>query len=374
MPINRRDREPFIVSALNNEYTYYICHWEAIRLMPELRDIKWFHIIADEVHKLQSRQSQTSKALKVIPAYFKTGLSGTPAYDKPDDLWSVLNWLYPKRWRAFHKYFDRYVLWVNYKGYKEIIGVANEEELQEQLEPFYVCHKKSDVAKDLPPVYFTEHFVDLEPKQRRAYNNMRDDMLAWIGKREDEAINAPVVIAQLIRLMQLACAYGELDENDKVKLTEPSSKIDAIMDIIEDTKEPIVIFSQYSKVIDLLCERLKKNKVTYGKYTGDTNQTQRQDAINGFKDGQYRIFAATLGAGGTGIDGLQNICSTAIFIDRSWSHAVNNQAIGRLYRIGQKNPVQIIDVIANNTIDSKRLTDINFKWDIVKQLLGDDKK
>ena len=131
--INRRDREPFIMAALCNEYDYYICHWDALRLMPDLADKKWFHIIGDEIHKIQERKTKTSVALKKIPTHFKTGLSGTPAYDKPDDLWSVLNWLYPKQWSSYWKYFDRYVLWVNYKGYKEVIGVANQDELQERI-------------------------------------------------------------------------------------------------------------------------------------------------------------------------------------------------------------------------------------------------
>lgn len=329
-------------------------------------------LLVHNCHKIQERKTKTSIALKKIPTHFKTGLSGTPAYDKPDDLWSVLNWLYPKQWSSYWKYFDRYVLWVNYKGYKEVIGVSNQDELQERIDSYYIRRKKEDVLKDLPPIYYTEHTVELDPKQKRAYNAMRDDMLAWIGEREDQPVNAQVVIVQLTRLMQFACAFGEIDENGKVKLTDPSSKIDVIIDILLSTDEKVVVFSQFSKVIDLLCARLDKTKIMNSKYTGQTKPSDREKALENFIEGNSRVFACTLGAGGTGIDGLQTVCNTGIFIDRDWSHSINNQAIGRLDRIGQKNPIQIIDIIADHTIDNKRIGDINFKWDMIKKLLGED--
>lgn len=369
--INNRNRVPFLESLLLEDHDVYVTHWAGLRLMPELMERKWFHVIADEVHNVQNRKAKQTLSLKDLSTLFKTGLSGTPAFDKPDDLWSVLNWLYPTFWTSYWAYFDRYVKWVNYNGYKTIIGVENEEELQMQMRGFYVRRRKEEVLHDLPDIIGpTKHVVDLTPKQRRAYSKMKTEMMAWVGENEDQPVNVQKVIAQLTRLQQFACAHAEFDDMGRMRLTDPSSKIDEVMDILDSTSSQVVVFSQFSQVIDLLCKRLEKNKIPCGKYVGKTTAIDRSDIINNFKKGNIRVFAGTLGAGGTGLDGLQ-VADTIIFTDRSWSHSLNSQAIGRLHRIGQKNAVNVIDIVAGNTIDVKRLETIEMRWGWIKQLLGE---
>lgn len=409
--INNRNRVPFEEAIEFGTHDVYVMHWDALRLMPSIAERKWFHVIGDEIHKIQNRKTKVSLALKDIDATFKTGLSGTPAYDKPDDLWSVLNWLYPTYWTSYWSYFDRHVLWVDYNGYKTVIGVANQQELQDKMRGFYIRRKKEEVLTDLPDKYHTQRFVDLTPKQRRAYNQMRDSMLAWVGENEDQAVNAPVVVAQLTRLQQLAAAHATyitehkakrlvtevererarlegtlvdakgwlVDEDGKkilfatdvLKLADPSSKIDAAMEILDSTDRQVVFFSQFSQVIDLFCKRMETAGITYGKYTGATGAADRQNIVDGFKAGKIRVFAGTLGAGGTGLDGLQ-VADTVVFFDRAWSHSTNEQAIARLHRIGQKNAVHVIDLIATGTIERKRMDKINLEWQWIKELLGEE--
>jgi SNF2 family DNA or RNA helicase len=263
-------------------------------------------------------------------------------------------------------------------------------------------------------VYYTEKLVDLTPKQRRAYNQMRDSMLSWVGENEDKPVAAPQVVAQLTRLQQFAAAHGEvitehkpkkvdpkipktldnlwmqnytsdrqnyiidmetceqvLFESTRMILADPSSKIDAALEILESTHKPVVFFSQFSQVIDLFCARLEKHGISYGKYTGSTPNSERTNIIEQFQAGQLRVFAATLGAGGTGIDGLQLATDTCVFFDRSWSHSTNEQAIGRLHRIGQKSAVQVIDLIATGTIERKRIQKIQLEWEWIRALLGE---
>lgn len=393
--INNRDRLPFEEAVLFGTHDVYIMHWDALRLMPILAQQKWFHVIGDEIHKIQNRKTKVTLALKDIEATFKTGLSGTPAYDKPDDLWSVLNWLYPTYWTSYWNYFDRHVLWVDYNGYKQVIGVANQQDLQDKMRGFYIRRKKEEVLTDLPDKYHTEKFVDLTPKQRRAYNQMRDSMLSWVGENEDKPVNATVVVAQLTRLQQFASAHATyvtemqsvrgpdgqwlINEDgtkhkvavDVLKLADPSSKIDAAMEIIESTDRQLVFFSQFSQVIDLFCARLEAHGIPHGKYTGATNSRDREAIVDGFKGGKLKVFAGTLGAGGTGLDGLQ-VADTIVFFDRSWSHSVNDQAIGRLHRIGQKNAVHVIDLIATGTIERKRIEKIHLEWEWIRELLGEE--
>lgn len=385
--INPRNRDTFLEEVYLGTYDVYICHWEALRLMPELSRRHWLHVIGDEVHKIQGPRTKVTAAFKEIPTTFKTGLSGTPAYDKPDDLWSILNWLYPTFWTSFTAYFDRYVLWVDYNGYKTVIGIANEKELQEQMRGFYIRRLKTEVLTELPEKYYEKLYVDLHPKQRRAYNQMRDSMIAWVGENEDQPINASVVLAQLTRLQQFASAYGYIEtviknriiegvltpvEEKVLRLTDPSSKIDAALDIIYGAgNNQIVFFSQFSSVIDLFIERCKKQRITCVKYTGDTSNKDREKAKLGFAAGEFQVFASTIRAGGTGLDELK-VASTCVFFDRDWSASNNNQAEDRLWRHGQKNAVQIIDLVAANTVERGRLDQIDMNWTFIRQLLGDN--
>jgi SNF2 family DNA or RNA helicase len=372
LPINNKDRSYFLDALYDDFHDVYICHWPVLRLLPELKDVKWFHIIADEAHAIQNRKSKQSEHLKAIPTGYKTALTGTPAFDKPDDLWSILNWLYPRVWSSYWAYFNNHIMFSNLNGYRTILGVNNPEKLQADMSHFYVRRRKEEVLKDLPEKYYTEVRVDLHDKQRRAYNSMKNDMLAWIGQQEHLPVVAPVVIAQLTRLQQFACAFAEWDEDkQKMFLSEPSSKLDAVMEIIESTNQQVVVFSQFAQVIKLLAARLEKKGITCGKFIGATPAYERSKIISDFQDGKIQVFAGTIAAGGVGI--TLTAASTVIFTDRSWSNALNLQAEDRLHRIGQKSAVQVIDIIADGTIDAKRIKVIQQKWSWIKRLIGDTK-
>lgn len=372
LPINNKDRSLFLSQLLEDYPDVYICHWPALRLIPELKDVKWFHVIADEAHSIQNRNSKQSIALKEIPAGYKSALTGTPAYDKPDDLWSILNWLYPSYWSSYWKYYNEHIIFTNFDGYKTVIGVNNPEKLQAEMEQFYIRRKKEDVLTDLPDKYYTRIDVELTPKQRRAYDSMKDNMLSWIGSQEHLPVVAPVVIAQLTRLQQFACAFAEWDEEKgKMILSDPSSKLDEVIDIIESTGQQIVVWSQFAQIIKLLAKRLEEKGITHGKFIGSTPSDERARIITDFQDGKIQVFAGTIAAGGVGI--TLTAASTAVFVDRSWSNALNLQAEDRCHRIGQKSAVQIIDIIASDTIDAKRIRGIQLKWKWIERLIGDTK-
>lgn len=381
--INPKDRKPFLLSIFSDAADVYVIHWQSLRLMPELKMIKWYHIIADECHALQNRKSKQTIALKELDAYYKSGLSGTPAFDKPDDLWSILNWLYPTFWSSFWRYFNEHILFVDNDGYRAIIGVRNVEKLQQEMSGFYMRRRKEEVLKDLPAKYRSEIVVDLSAQQRRVYDQMKKDMLAWIGEHEDEPVTAKVVVAQLIRLQQFSDAYGVIETLQKVdratgneytethmRLSDPSTKLDAVMEQLVPTGQQLVVFSQYSQVIELLGKRLAKAGVPHGVFIGSTSAERRADIIAQFQAGKLQVFAGTIGAGGVGI--TLTASSTVVFIDRSWSASLNVQAEDRCHRIGQENAVQVIDILAKDTIDAKRIEKINMQWAWIKQLLGDE--
>src|SRR6185503_10545787 len=103
LPINNKDRRHFVEELADDNYDVFICHWPSLILkdMIELQNVHWFHIIADEAHALQNRKAKQTLALKKLQTGYKSALTGTPAFDKPDDLWSIPNWLYPKFWTSY---------------------------------------------------------------------------------------------------------------------------------------------------------------------------------------------------------------------------------------------------------------------------------
>lgn len=422
--INPKYRERFVQDALHGKYDVFICHWESLRLMPELASkIMWFNIISDEVHRAKNRDAQQTKALKALHTEYKMGCSGTAADNQPQDFWSVANWLWPSVFSSYWRYYNRHVISKHHtvgicqadgcfaqhkNSFKEILGVANVEEIHQAMGWSYLRRLKEDVLKELPDKYYTNVFVDLHPQQRRAYEAMREDMLAWVGQHEEEPLAAPVVIAQLTRLQQFAVAFGELQTNTKrhwveeqveildeetgegtgefkdvktlrefeetrLKLTDPSAKLDAVMDIIQDNpSQQIVVFAQSRQVIQMLAARLEAKKIPTGVLIGGLTPEERTRIVADFQAHRTRVFAGTIKAGGEGI--TLTASSTVIFIDRAWSPSANRQAEDRCHRIGQPSAVQIINIIANNTIDRERLEKIDLKWSWLRELLGDTKK
>jgi SNF2 family DNA or RNA helicase len=267
-----------------------------------------------------------------------------------------------------------------------VIGLAHEEELHAQMRPFYLRRLKTDskIKMQLPEKTYTTLWVDLDPAQRRAYDQMKRHMIAWVGEQDqEEPVAAPVVIAQLMRLQQFAGAYaylegylrknkhtGQMDPAQRVRLCEPSSKLDEVMNLIENNPdEPMVVFSQSKQMIDMLYKRLADKGISTSIITGDVPMGDRDGVVQDFQEGRTRIFAGTIAAGGTGITLTR--ASTVVFLDRAWNTAANRQAEDRLHRIGQRNPVQIIDIVARNTVDLGRLQRLQLKWSWIARILGD---
>src|SRR5687767_4107956 len=413
--LDPKKRDEFAYAAKKGKGDVFICHWNSLRLIPDLKKIWWFHVIGDEIHRIKNKSAQQTMALKALHTSHKLGLSGTPADNAPQDLWSILNWLYPKTFSSHKKFVDRHVLWRQHttggdctaieesgatcgkyhpRAYREILGCAEVEELHRAIGSFYVRRLKEDVLKDLPEKYFTPIPVELHPQQRRAYDQMAKNMLAWIGEHEDEPVAAPVFISALVRLQQFACAYARVEYKLKrkkdceedlcvdagscqghlmpvVELTDPSIKLDTIMDIIDDNPgKQIGIFAQSRQVIEMLERRLEKANISSAILTGKTKPKDRDSIIEEFQAGKRRIFGGTYGAGGVGI--TLTAASTCIRIDRPWSPSADNQAVDRFHRIGQKNAVQVIDLVANDTVDIARAGKVELKWSWLRQILGDE--
>lgn len=397
--IDPTDREEFDeelkCGALN--YDYYIMHWDAlIRLkyiapyparvekgvkIPGFKGLEWDHLIADEVQLAKNRKAQRTLKLKKIKAKVKTGASGTPADDKPQDFWSVLNWLYPKEFSSYWRFFNRYLDWENhpFNGYRIIKGVKNIPELHSRIRPYYIRRKLTDVVDDMPDKTWTDIKVKMTPRMRRDYNSMEKWQTARLGKDNDELV-VTAKIAMYMRLLQMTLGTCELDYTDfdlgkrdspVVRIMEPSPKMDALMELIEsheDEDEQFVIFTNFRDVVSMVEARCAKSGIPVSVYHGGiTNQKTRDASVAEFQSGKTKVFVGTIGAAGTSI--TLTAAHTLIFLDRNWNPSKNSQAEDRIWRIGQKNACQIINIIMQDTYDEPRLLQIFQKALQVKEIV-----
>lgn len=416
--IDRKNRQGFIDAIKAGKADVYIMHWDALRLLPELAKIKFNTVIADEAHRASNRKAQATQALKRIPTVHKLAMSGTLSGDQPQNLWSILNWLWPKVYTSYWKFDKHYVIReADPRGYSTVKGVKNAESLKQEMAPWFVRHLKKEqccpnhpdgVMSYLPDKTNDTVWVELSTEQRRIYKQMKEQMVAWVNEHQSSPLVASVAVAQMTRLSQIALAtpeirietkrrkvlrYVDVEGNvvDKgsgravkriqvlepykaqvVYLKLPSSKIDALLDVIKDHPDKkFVVWSASKKMCYLIQQAMLQYDIKSHVLSGDTPQGQRDNMLKNWQTDDYQLFIGVISAAGEGIDGLQNSSDTAIFMDRDWSTKANKQAEDRLHRPGQKSNVNIIDIMAKDTIDLGRHTRLAEKWTWIKAILGD---
>ena len=362
----------FRATALNGPAALVI-NWEALRLHSriagfgsirlsegdqepkELNEIEWGAVIADEAHRAKEPQAKQTRALWGVAqgARHRFALTGTPIANSPDDLWSVMHFVSPFEWPAKTRWLDRYgLLSYNPFGGIDVVGIKAEtrDELFGFLDPRFIRRTKEAVLPELPEKTYSKRYVELAPKQQRAYNSLRKHMLVML---EDGTLIASHPLQRVTRLLQFASAYAEIDEDGNVSLAEPSCKLDALDEVIEEAGgRQLVVFAESRQLIELAAMRLTKSGVPHALVTGQVGEAERGLNVEAFQRGDTQVLLLTMGAGGEGL--TLTAADTAVFLQRSFSSVKNLQAEDRIHRIGQEHEaITIIDIISEDTVESR---------------------
>lgn len=325
---------------------YLIINYESARLHPILQEIEWDVMICDEAHRLKNRKAIQTQFIKRINAQHAYMVTGTPIMNRTEELWSLLNILYPKVFTSFWRFVDQYCQKnTTYFGTDILPGTEEQvEHLRALLQPIMIRRRKDEVLTELPAKVYQRLPVELEGRQKAMYQQMERDSLAILSQG---AIAAPVVIAQITRLRQIAVGTQLLDP--EIESSAKFKALDEILDIhLQDHK--IVVFSQFRKAIELLQDRLTAKGLKWVAVTGTVNQEDRIEATQRFQtDPTCRIMLSTIQAGGLGL--TWTAADIVIFLDRHWTPAVNTQAEDRLHRIGQRNSVTVINMVAKGSVE-----------------------
>lgn len=349
----------------------------------ELNQINWGMVIADEVHRAKAPQAKQTRALwsATGDAPYRVGLTGTPIANSPDDIWAILHWLEPGEWPSRTRFLDRFAdLQYNAFGAPIVTGLRpdTKDEFFKIVNPRLRRMPKELVLSHLPPRIWERRDVEMTPKQKKAYSQMRDSLVAEL---ENGILTSSSPLTKMTRLIQFSSSYAELEEfvnNDtgkietKARLVEPSCKIDAFMDDMPDFgDDSVVVFAQSRQLIYLLHERLEKAKIPHGLVTGAQDADERQAAIDDFQSGRTKYILCTLGAGGTGL--TLTAARIAVYLQRSWSLVENEQSEGRVHRIGSEvhDSILYIDYVTADSVEEVQHQAVAAKGERLEEILRD---
>lgn len=332
----------------------------------ELNKIDFKAVVADEIHRSKDPKSKQTRALWAATgdAEYRFAMTGTPVANNVVDMWAILHWLSPEEWPSKTKWIDRFVdVMLNAFGGMTVLGIkpAMEKEFQATVYPRMRRMLKAKVLPFLPEIVYERRDVEMHPKQKKAYNQMRDSMIAELedGSGDSEYMTAPSVLTQTTRLLQFASSYAELHVDPitletKATLSEPSSKIDALIGDIaagDFGSDSVAVSSVSRQMIDLLSARLTKDKIPHGLITGAQSADERQQAVDDFQSGKTKWVLFTVQAGGVGI--TLTAARRLIRIQRPYSLVDDKQANDRVHRIGSEihDSIIITDYIVSGTVE-----------------------
>lgn len=386
-------RRKLIAQVERGEADVAVINWEALRLHTrlahygpielsddekkpkELNEIDWGFVVADEAHRAIHPNAKQTRAWWYLSHRAKTAsvaMTGTPISKDVGDLFGVMRGIAPREYPSKVLFIERYALqaWNNFGG-QTIVGIRPEmkDEFYRILDPRFIRRPKEAVLPFLPPkMPPTYRYVDLVPKQRKAYDQMRDQLLTEL---ESGMLMASNPLTRMTRLVQFAAAYGVVDDANNLLLAEPSATLDALDDVVEEAEdEQLVVFAESRQLIELLAKRLDKKRTPYGLVIGTVSPEQRQENVRRFQEGHLKIIGVTLGAGGEGL--TLTAASTVVFLQRSFSAIKNTQAEDRLHRPGQTRPVNVIDIIPRDTVVSKIHEQFGEKLERLQEIARDE--
>ena len=334
------------------------------------RDIEYyenvtFHSeIIDEAQFIKNYNTQAAKAVKMINAGYKLALTGTPIENRLSELWSIFDYLMPGFLYSYQKFRDEL----------ELPIVQNQEEkvikrLQKMITPFVLRRLKKEVLTDLPDKLEENVFVTLEGEQQTLYDAHVKKLQIMLGKQSDEEFkNSKLqILSELTRLRQLCCDPSLLYEGYQ----SGSAKINICMELIQNAisgGHKILLFSQFTSMLEHIQEQLQKENIRYFSLTGATSKEKRIEIVDLFNKDATPVFCISLKAGGTGLN--LTAADIVIHFDPWWNLAVQNQATDRAHRIGQQNVVSVYKLIVKDTIEENIMKIQEKKKELAEQVLS----
>ena len=322
-----------------------------------------------------AKRTKNIVSLRPLTKYRRI-LTGSPVTKSPLDLFSQCYFLDPflLDQSSYYVFRTRYAICrkinVSGRSVEIVVGYRNLGELSEKLKNFSYRVLKDDCL-DLPKKTFVKRTIDLTDEQKKLYKQMKQEAIAFLNGK---MVTSATVITQLMRLHQITC--GHFTANDGTVQDIKSNRIGQLMDVLEEMEGKAVIWAHYrydiKKIVEAISKKYGENSVVT--YYGDTSTDDRQKAIKKIQDPKspVRFIVGTPQTGGYGI--TLTGASTMIYYSNGYDLEKRMQSEARIDRIGQEKPMTYIDLIAEDTIDTKIVTSLRNKVNIASEIMGEDLK
>ncbi|MBE5396020.1 MULTISPECIES: DEAD/DEAH box helicase [Brevibacillus] len=312
-----------------------ITSYPLLRRDVELYASKSFHtLILDEAQAFKNHATQTAQSVKELQAKYRFALTGTPVENSLEELWSIFDAVFPGLFPGRRAFND-----------------MSREAVAKRVRPFLLRRVKADVLKELPDKIESLQASELLPEQKKLY-------VAYLSKLQQETLkhlneetfdkNRIKILAGLTRLRQLCCHPALFIED----YAGSSAKFEQLLEIVAECRSAgkrLLVFSQFTEMLGMIARELGCQGVPFFYLDGKTPAAERIELCNRFNEGERDLFLISLKAGGTGLN--LTGADTVILYDLWWNPAVEEQAADRAHRIGQKNVVQVIRLVAQGTVE-----------------------
>jgi SNF2 family DNA or RNA helicase len=308
---------------------------------------EFYYLILDEAQYIKNSRTKTAQIMQQLCAKHRLCLTGTPMENHLGELWNLFNFLMPGLLGSHIEFKQHFRMPIENDK-----NVERNAILMQRIKPFILRRQKSQVLAELPPKTEILHYVELSTKQREAYELIRLAMLDRIRQailKQGFTSSSIVILDALLKLRQVCCDLRLL-KSQEVYTAKNSAKMQALLGIVTTLiaeNKSIIIFSQFTSMLDLIAEELKSLNFGYLMLTGKSNN--REELVASFQNAEQPIFLVSLKAGGVGLNLTQ--AHHVILYDPWWNPAVEMQAMDRSHRIGQEHPVFIYKLITKGTLE-----------------------
>jgi superfamily II DNA or RNA helicase len=367
----KRYQAPSFFKVINYELVRYDSD-DLSKLHPDL-------IILDEAQRIKNWRSKTAQMVKALNSRYAFVLTGTPLENRIDELYSIFQFLDPRILGPLWHFNDRfYELEKRPNGTYKVLGYKNLDQLRALIAPYILRRTRDEVLKDLPPRTDNNYFVEMTDPQWKAYNEFRETLAKLIAKAHRAPLSPKereILLMCLVKMRLICNALAlhdkELPPKERERTSPKLGELEEILaEDVASNGHKAVIFSQWANMLALSEPIIQRVGLHYVKLTGDVPSARRGEIIQQFfDDPACRIFLST-DAGGVGLN-LQ-AASLVINLDLPWNPAVLEQRIARAHRHGQPSSVQVINLVAKDTIEERMLDTLAAKKNVFATVFGSE--
>lgn len=295
-------------------------------------------VILDEAQRIKNRESKTAQVVRSINRKRSWALTGTPIENKHEDLINLFAFIDQDR----------------------IPAETPAKRLPELTGDYILRRIKEDVATDLPPKTIRDAVIELTPAQRESYEMAEKDGVIRLNDLGD-TISVQHVFELVMRLKQICNFDPATGQSAKLE------QLQADLSEVAESGRKAIVFSQWVEPLRVLAEALAP--IGPLEYHGRVPQNQRQGILDLFKaDASKHVLLMSYGTGSVGLN-LQ-FTNYVFLFDRWWNPAVEDQAINRAHRLGQKNPVTVTRFLTQGTIEGRIAEVLDHKRQLFNEMLG----